>query len=117
MPKRNMTVLEPVQATRLADEACDGTCAHTYRSEREKKALANRCSRIEGQLRGIKGMIDRDAYCDDLLNQISAVQAALSSMSRTILKRHMETCVIERIQGGEPEVVDELMETLKKLMR
>jgi DNA-binding FrmR family transcriptional regulator len=89
----------------------------THRSEDEVKALSNRCSRIEGQIRGIKGMLEKDVYCDDILNQIAAAQSALNALSRVILERHIKTCVIDRIQDGEPEVVDEFMLTLEKLMK
>lgn len=89
----------------------------THRSEDEIKALSNRCSRIEGQIRGIKGMLEKDVYCDDILNQIAAAQSALNALSRVILERHIKTCVIDRIQDGESEVIDEFMVTLEKLMK
>lgn len=92
-------------------------CRQTHRSEDEIKSLTNRCNRIEGQIRGIKGMLEKDAYCDDVLNQIAAVQSALNGLSRVLLERHMKTCLIERIQSGENEVIDELMATVQKLMK
>lgn len=87
------------------------------RTEEEKKALANRLSRIEGQIRGIRGMLDADAYCTDILTQISAVQAALNSFSRELLARHIRTCVVEDIRQGKDEVIDDLLLTLQKLMK
>lgn len=89
----------------------------THRSERERKALLNRCSRIEGQIRGVKGMLEKDVYCDDIINQIAAAQSALDALSRVILERHMKTCLIDRIQAGDSEVIDELMVTVGKLMK
>nr|WP_257009960.1 metal-sensitive transcriptional regulator [Evansella halocellulosilytica] len=80
-------------------------------------ALIKRMSRIEGQVRGIKGMIDRDVYCDDVLNQMSAVQSALNSVSRLLLDSHMKTCVIERLKEDDREVVDEFLKTVSKLMK
>ena len=82
----------------------------THRTDKERKALVNRCSRIEGQIRGIKGMLDKDVYCDDILTQIAAAQSALYALSRVILERHMKTCLIDRIQSGDSEVIDELID-------
>ena len=94
------------------------SCARTtVRQEAEKKALLNRCNRVEGQIRGIRGMVEKDAYCDDILNQLGAVRSALDSISRLILERHMKSCLIERIQEGDLEVVDELLGTLQKMMK
>lgn len=89
----------------------------THRSEKERKALLNRCNRIEGQIRGVKGMLEKDVYCDDILNQIAAAQSALNALSRVILEKHIKTCVIDRLQQGEDEVIDEFMITLEKLMK
>lgn len=89
----------------------------THRDGAEKKALLNRCSRLEGQIRGVKGMIERDVYCDDILNQISAAQSALDSLSRLILEHHLKSCIVDRIESGEYEVVDELLATIQKMMK
>ncbi len=89
----------------------------THRTEKERKALLNRCNRIEGQIRGVKGMLEKDVYCDDILNQIAAAQSALNALSRVILEKHIKTCVIDRIQQGENEVIDEFMITIEKLMK
>ncbi len=89
----------------------------THRTDKERKALVNRCSRIEGQIRGIKGMLDKDVYCDDILNQIAAAQSALNALSRVILERHMKTCLIDRIQSGDDDVIDELMITVNRMMK
>ncbi len=86
------------------------------RSQKEKQALVTRLNRVEGQVRGIKGMVEKDVYCDDILNQISAVQAALKSISKLILEGHMKSCLIERVQAGDTEVVDELLDTIGKML-
>ncbi|NLB36601.1 MAG: metal-sensing transcriptional repressor [Clostridiales bacterium] len=88
----------------------------TARDEKLKSGLIARLNRAEGQVRGIKGMIEKDAYCDDVLNQIAAVQAALNSVSKLILENHIRGCVIKKINAGEVEVVDELISTIGKLL-
>ncbi|XKG66839.1 metal-sensitive transcriptional regulator [Mesobacillus maritimus] len=82
-----------------------------------KKNLVTRLNRIEGQIRGIKGLIEKDTYCDDVITQISATQAALNSVAKLLLEGHMKTCIVERIQEGDQEVVDELLVTIQKLMK
>jgi DNA-binding FrmR family transcriptional regulator len=88
----------------------------TERSDKQKNDLITRLNRIEGQVRGIKGMIEKDTYCDDILHQISAVQSALKSVSRLILQGHLNSCVVERIQSGDQEIVDELLKTINKMI-
>ena len=88
-----------------------------HRTEEEKKALINRLSRIEGQIRGIRGMIERDAYCTDVLVQASAASAALNSFNKELLSSHIRSCVAEDIRAGQDEVIDELVCTLQKLMK
>jgi DNA-binding FrmR family transcriptional regulator len=87
------------------------------RTPEEATALVNRQSRIEGQIRGLKGMIQRDAYCTDILTQSSAVTAALNAFNRELLATHIRTCVAEDIRAGKDEVIDDLVATLQKLMR
>lgn len=98
---------------------CGCQCSHRTkeRSEREYKDLVNRLSRIEGQVRGIRKMIDSDAYCTDILVQVSAVNAALNSFSKVLLSNHIHTCVADDIRSGRDEAVDELVDLLKKLMK
>lgn len=86
------------------------------RSDKQKEALISRLNRVEGQVRGIKGMIEKDTYCDDVLHQIAAAQAALKSVSKLILESHMNGCLIERIKAGDNQVVDELLLTIGKLL-
>ena len=87
------------------------------RSEKEYKALINRLNRIEGQIRGIKGMLEKNAYCTDILIQVSAVNAALNSFNKELLANHIKTCVAEDIRNGKDETIDDLVATLQKLMR
>ena len=87
------------------------------RSEQEYKSLINRLNRIEGQIRGIKGMVENNAYCTDILVQAAAVSAALNAFSRELLSNHIHTCVADNIRNGNDEVIDELMDTLRKLMK
>ena len=79
--------------------------------------MMNRLSRIEGQVRGIKGMLEKDAYCPEILVQVSAVNAALNSFNKVLLANHIRTCVADDIREGKDETVDELVKVLQKLMR
>ena len=93
-------------------------CAKTrVRSDEEYKALINRLNRIEGQIRGIKGMVEKSAYCTDILTQVAAVNAALNAFNRELLKQHIKTCVTDDIKNGKDDTVDELVATLQKLMK
>ena len=94
-------------------------CCHRIkkRSDEEYKALMNRLSRIEGQIRGIRGMLEKDAYCTDILTQAAAANAALNAFSRELLDSHIRSCVADDIRSGKNETIDELMDTIKKLMK
>ena len=87
------------------------------RSEKEYKDLIHRLNRIEGQVRGIKKMVESDTYCTDILVQVSAVNAALNSFNKVLLANHIRTCVANDIRDGKEETIDELVATLQKLMR
>ena len=87
------------------------------RSEKEYKDLVNRLNRIEGQVRGIKGMVERDAYCLDILVQVAAVNAALNSFNKILLANHIKTCVADDVREGREEAIDELVSILQKLMK
>lgn len=87
------------------------------RSNEEYKRLINRLNRIEGQIRGIKGMLEKDAYCTDILIQVSAVNAALNSFNKELLANHIKTCVAEDIRNGKDDTIDDLVVTLQKLMK
>ena len=87
------------------------------RSEEELKSLTNRLSRIEGQIRGIRGMLEKSAYCPDILAQVASASAALNAFSRELLANHIRSCVVSDIREGREETVDELLSTLQKLMK
>ncbi len=89
----------------------------SHHSDKTKSNLVTRLNRIEGQIRGVRGMIERDVYCDDILNQIAAIQSALNSVGKLLLEGHMKGCVIERIQDGDADVIDELLKTMARLMK
>ena len=89
----------------------------TARSEEERKKLVNRLNRIEGQIRGIRGMIEKDAYCNDILIQSAAVNAAVNSFNKDLIASHIRGCVARDIREGNDDVIDELVATLQKLMK
>lgn len=89
----------------------------SYHSNRVKQNLESRLNRIEGQVRGIKRLIERDSYCDDVITQISAIQAALNSVAKILLEAHLKECVVVRIQEGDLEVLDEMLVTIQRLMK
>ena len=99
----------------MSNECC---CKKTkHRSETEYKALINRLNRIEGQIRGIRKMVESDAYCTDILTQVSAAQAALNAFNRELLASHIRSCVADDIRNGKDETIDELVTALQKLMK
>lgn len=99
------------------EKKCD-CCERTKkRSEEEYKCLVNRLSRIEGQIRGIKGMLENDAYCIDVITQVAAATAALNAFNKELLANHIKTCVRDDIREGRDETIDELLKTLQKLMK
>ena len=99
-------------------KVCAGCCHKTKdRPEKEYKDLMNRLSRIEGQVRGVRRMVEEGAYCPDILIQVSAVNAALNSFNKVLLANHIRTCVADDIRDGKDETIDELVTTLQKLMR
>lgn len=98
-------------------ETCQQCAKTTARSEDERKKLINRLSRIEGQIRGLKGMVENNAYCADILTQSAAVSAAINAFNKELLARHIRTCVANDIRKGNDDVIDELMATLQKLMK
>ena len=99
----------------------DKNCCCTHKTKKrepdEYKKLINRLSRIEGQIRGIKGMVEKDAYCTDILIQVAAVNAALNSFNKELLANHIRTCVANDIREGKDETIDELVNILQKLMK
>ncbi len=94
------------------------TCGRKkIRSEEEKKLLINRLNRMEGQIRGIRAMVEKDAYCPDILTQASAVSAAVNAFAKALLSNHIRTCVAEDVRQGNDESIGELMNTLQKWMK
>lgn len=104
-----------------SEEKCMKECCCCGRKKErtadEYKKLINRLNRIEGQIRGIKGMIEKDAYCTDILVQSAAVSAAMNAFNRELLANHIRTCVADDIRKGNDEVIDDLVATLQKLMK
>ncbi|MCI9490203.1 metal-sensing transcriptional repressor [Lachnospiraceae bacterium 48-42] len=98
-------------------ENTESSAKKKARSEKEYRDLLNRLSRVEGQIRGIKRMVEEDAYCTDILIQVSAANAALNSFNKVLLAEHIRTCVAEDIRCGREDTVDELVATLQKLMK
>lgn len=100
----------------MEKETC---CCHRtkVRDPAEEKKLIHRLSRIEGQIRGIRGMVEKDAYCPDILVQVAAATAALNAFSKELLSQHIRTCVAQDIRAGKDETIDELVTVLQKLMK
>ena len=101
----------------MEERTCDCAMKHKHRQAAEEKDLLNRLNRIEGQIRGIKSMVEDERYCVDILTQVSAVQAALNSFNKVLLSSHIKSCVVEQIQDGNLEAVDELCMTIQKVMK
>ncbi len=106
-----------LEATSLKTTSCCEIGKTKERSQQEYKDLIHRLNRIEGQIRGIKGMVENDAYCPDILTQVAAVNAALNSFNKVLLGNHIKSCVINDIRQGNDETVEELLKTLQKLMK
>ena len=102
----------------MSEEKCCSCCEKTTeRSELERKKLINRLNRIEGQIRGIRGMVERNAYCPDILTQCAAASAALNAFNRDLIGNHIKGCVVRDLKDGDDTVIDELVATLQKLMK
>ena len=101
----------------MEEKAVCECCRTTERSQEEKKKLIHRLNRIEGQIRGIRGMVERNAYCPDILTQAAAVTAAVNAFNRDLVASHIRGCVAQGVREGRDEVIDELVGTLQKLMK
>lgn len=101
----------------MENNKCEHCAKHKHRAEKEYKSLVNRLNRIEGQIRGIKGMLEKDAYCPDILVQVAAANAALNAFNKELLANHIRTCVADDIRAGNDETIDELVGVLQKLMK
>ncbi len=109
--------MESLKKTHAEGEPCSCCQKKKHRENGEYRNLLNRLSRREGQVRGVRNMVEEERYCVDILTQVSAIQSALNSFNKELLSNHIKTCVVEDIRGGDEQVVDELCETIKKLMR
>lgn len=111
-----MSRLEPQSSEH--EQCChDEGVRKSHHSEKTKKNLITRLNRIEGQIRGIKGLIEKDTYCDDVITQIAATTAALNGVAKILLEAHMKSCILDRVQQGDDGAIDELMVTIQKLMK
>ncbi len=99
------------------NDCCECTGKTKHRNPQEYRSLVHRLNRIEGQVRGIKAMLENDTYCTDIIVQVSAAQSALGAFNKELLSNHIKTCVTDGIKSGDDEVVDELLATLQKLMK
>lgn len=115
-----MTIENPAEEVCNTDAKEQAECCHCrtkHRATKEYKELMNRLKRIEGQVRGIQGMLEEERYCVDILTQVMAVQSALNSFNKMLLANHIKTCVVEDIQNGQEDAVDELCTTIQRLMK
>lgn len=101
----------------MSELECCGSGRKKERQPEEYMDLIHRLNRVEGQIRGIKGMVEKDAYCPDILTQVAAANAALNSFTKVLLANHIKTCVIQDIKDGKEETIDELVVMLQKLMK
>ena len=99
------------------EKCCHCSQRKKERSPEEYKKLIHRLNRIEGQIRGIKGMVENNAYCPDILIHSAAVNAAINAFNKELLANHIRTCVADDIRNGKDEAIDELVVTLQKLMK
>lgn len=114
IPRGGISLIRGKNMDNIKEECCRKM---TVRSEEDKKKLINRLSRIEGQIRGIRNMVENDGYCNDILTQSAAASAAISSFNKELIGNHMRNCVARDIREGKDEIIDELLETLQKLMK
>ncbi|MDF2534880.1 MAG: metal-sensing transcriptional repressor [Bacillales bacterium] len=101
----------------IHDCCSDKSERKSHQSQDSKQKVIHRLNRIEGQIRGIKGMIEKDIYCDDVITQLSATQSALNAVGKILLEGHMKSCIISRVQEGDTAAVDEVLVTIQKLMK
>ena len=114
-----MAQLEPEQLEMCENHECCSaqSVRKSHHSPETKKNLIHRLNRIEGQIRGVKGLIEKDTYCDDIITQIAAIQSALNGVSKILLEGHLKNCVLERIGQGDMDVLDEFLVTIQRVMK
>jgi len=98
-------------------DKCSACAKKAHHPDNIKKSLSNRLNRINGQIKGVSKMIENDTYCDNVLNQITSIEKALNGVKKKLLEAHIKSCVIEQIQEGKIEVIDELMSTIKRMLK
>lgn len=108
---------EASESEQYKEKQTPGCCKKKHREEKEYRDLINRLKRIEGQVRGIQGMVEEERYCVEILTQVSAIQSALNSFSKVLLSNHIKSCVVQDILDGKEESVDELCATIQKMMK
>lgn len=108
---------EVTESCSLCQEGSEPGERSSHHDDKTIRELVNRMNRIEGQVRGVKGMIERHVYCDEVLNQIASAQSALDGVAKLLLEKHMKSCVKEQLQAGDDGVVDEVLKTIFKLIR
>ena len=115
----NDQMITPTKNNSELTENADHSCCHKrkQRSDEDKKALINRLSRMEGQIRGIKSMVEKDAYCPDILVQAAAVTSAMNAFNRVLLTEHIKTCVVDDVRKGNDSTIDELTALIQRLMK
>lgn len=113
----SLSAIEPGCSECQDDDTSAGSGRLTLRPAKTKQDLITRLKRIEGQVRGVTRMVEQDIYCDDIIHQISSIQAALGSVERQLLENHLRGCLVRRIQAGETEVIDELLVTVKAMLK
>ena len=109
--------IEAAKENRFPAEGCSANHRKSHHSEKIKKNLDSRLNRIEGQIRGVKRLIENDTYCDDVITQLSSIQSALNSVASILLEGHLKSCVLERINEGDTEVIDEVLITIQRLLK
>lgn len=114
-----MTIRKKFMKTKKSTEETCPFCSgkRKERQDKEYKDLMNRLKRIEGQVRGVENMLENSAYCTDVILQVSAITSALNSFNKVLLANHMKTCVVENIRNGNDSVIDELMDTFRRMMK
>ncbi|PKN78722.1 MAG: CsoR family transcriptional regulator [Candidatus Cloacimonetes bacterium HGW-Cloacimonetes-1] len=98
-------------------DKCCNSDRHAKHSEELKAKMINRINRIEGQVRGVKKMLEQNVYCDDIITQISAAKSALNSLSQVLFEAHLNSCIVEQIRSESPDIMEELQQTIRKMLK
>jgi len=117
MSNTKHTAKRAAKPQKVPEQSTSCPTKKAHHPERLKSEMIKRLHRIEGQVRGLSKMVEEDVYCDDILHQIMAVDSALGGVKKTLLKAHVEGCVVEQLRSGDAKVIDELMATMTKMMK